>query len=551
VRYLLLLQGEESITSADLSIDGNMIVASTMSEIKIFRLRSKTNNALRVQKVEVPQSMARSGARIVQFSPDGRWLVVITPNNPIKIYRVTEDHEGSKALQLLPNAVELRRLPREPAKPKFQHGSLGNYDTLISQVAFSADSRILATGDLSGYLDTWVLEGYEDLRQANDVDLNGVDSSASSDDEDGDEEQRPAIIFGQHWIRNPAAQLVPRLAAAPLILSFRPPSRPSVLSLTNGTPTVHPTRQTPHPHSHDLPIVEDRLFALTSEHQMYEFEILTGRMTSWSRRNPTSSLPEDFRNIRDRAKGLVWDISTNMERIWLYGSSWLWMFNLSKDFPRPGEYSQQSQQKPEEDEIAISVNGKQKRKRKRETRDAQKVVGESGKHDTGAGSIIPNKELGVGIGRKFRRTDGPEPDSNRWINLGLEYSPGSEDDDDCDVSRSALLDLRREVGELGSLSNAVAGHAVSTLGGANTNSDTTMMERTTNNNIPYWSTYKYRPILGIVSLGRESQGEDEDVELDGDDDGLTQGVEVALVERPLWDMDLPPRYHGDQEWDKQ
>ena len=528
-----------------------MVVASTILEIKIFRLRSKINNVLRVQKIEAPQSMARSGARIVQFSPDGRWLVIIAPNNLIKIYRITEDHDGSKALHLLPNAVELRRLPREPAKPKFQHGSLGNYDILISQVAFSADSRILVTGDLSGYLDTWVLEGYEDLTQANDAELNEVDSSAPSDDENGDEEQRPAIIFGQHWIRNPAAKIVPKLAAAPLILSFRPPSRPSVLNLTNGTPTVRPTRQTPHPHSHDLPIVEDRLFALTSEHQMYEFEILTGRLTSWSRRNPTSSLPEDFRNIRDRAKGLVWDISTNKERIWLYGSSWLWMFNLSKDFPHSKEYSQQSQQKPEEHEVATSVYGKQKRKRKRETRDEQNIVGEPAKHDTGAGSMIPIKELGVGIGHKFRRTDGPEPDSNQWINLGRESSPGSEDDDDYDVSKSALLDLRRETGESGYLNNGVAGYAVSTHGGAETNSDTTTMERTTNNDVPYWGTHKYRPILGIVPLGRKSLGEDEDVELDRDDDGLTQGVEVALVERPLWDMELPPRYHGDQEWDNQ
>jgi len=220
-----------------------MIAASTTSETKIFRLRHKINNALRVQRIEAPPRINRTGARIVHFSPDGRWLVIITVDNLVHLFRITENEAVSKAPQLLPKPVELRRLPREAAKPKFQHGSLGNYNRSISRVAFSEDSRILATGDLSGYLDTWVLEGYEDLTQPNNVNVDEVDSSASSDDEDGDEEQHPTVIFGQHWIRNPAASLIPKLAAAPIILSFRPLNGPPMLKLTNGTSTiVEPSR---------------------------------------------------------------------------------------------------------------------------------------------------------------------------------------------------------------------------------------------------------------------------------------------------------------------
>ncbi len=520
-----------------------------MSEIKIFRLRQKINNALRVQRIEAPQSIARSGARIVHFSPDGRWLVIITANNLVQVHRITEPEAANKAPQLLPKPVELRRLIREPAKTKFQHGSLGDYTRSINRVAFSEDSHILATGDLSGYLDTWVLEGYEDLTHSTDVDINGVDSSVASDDEDGDEEQHPTVIFGQHWIRNPAAPLMPKLAAAPIVLSFRPSSRPPMQRLTNGSSAVHRTRQTPHPHSHDLPNGEDRLFALTSEHQVYEFEVLSGRISNWSRRNPTSHLPEDFRNLRDRATGLVWDTYTDKERIWLYGSSWLWMFDLSKDFPRPEETPKEPQKQPEEDEVATSTNSKKKRKRKREAVSAQQVVGEPGKQDSGAGSKIPNSELGAGIGRKFRRTDGPEPSSTRIISLDREYSAGSEDDDDNHVGRSALLDLRRETGKARELSNGVSEDAVSTHCEAIVNGDTKLVKRQTNSGVPYWGTYKYRPILGIVPLGGGPEDEDQDPELDGDDDELARGVEVALVERPLWDLDLPPRYHGDQEWD--
>ena len=522
-----------------------------MSEIKIFRLQFKMNDVLRVQKIEVPQALARSGACIVHFSPDGRWLAVITPDNQVKMYRVTESQDASKTLQLLPNFVELKRLPRESAKTKYQHGSLGSYDRSIKRVAFSDDSRVLVTGDLSGYLDTWVLESYEDLTQLDDADVDGLDSSASSDNEHADQEQHPTVILGQHWIRSPTATLVPKLAAAPLILSFRPPTRSPVLKLTNGTTAVHPTRQTPHPHSHDLPIGEDRLFVLTSEHQVYEFEVLSGRISNWSRRNPTSSLPEDFRKIRDRAMGLVWDISRVRERVWLYGSSWLWMFDLSKDFPRPEESPKEPQQQPKEDEVATSVNGKHKRKRKREAGHAQTVVGQAGKQDSGAGGKIPNGKLAVGVGCGFRRTDGPESDLTRWISLDREYSPGSEDDDDNPASGSALLELRRQACEAAQFGNGISKDALSSNGEGNTNGDTRVTKKQINSAVPYWGTHKYRAILGIVPLLGTRQDEDEDTEVDGNDDESARGVEVALVERPLWEMDLPARYYGDQEWDNQ
>jgi U3 small nucleolar RNA-associated protein 4 len=54
----------------------------------------------------------------------------------------------------------------------------------------------------------------------------------------------------------------------------------------------------------------------------------------------------------------------------------------------------------------------------------------------------------------------------------------------------------------------------------------------------WWHTYKYRPIMGCVVIGEASN------------DNGGSGLEVALVERPIWEADLPPRYYGDQEWEK-
>ena len=65
-----------------------------------------------------------------------------------------------------------------------------------------------------------------------------------------------------------------------------------------------------------------------------------------------------------------------------------------------------------------------------------------------------------------------------------------------------------------------------------------------------WHTYKYRPILGVVALGIEACAEFQSVSNGGDVYAARRGAEVALVERPMWDLDLPPRYHGDQEWEK-
>ena len=69
-----------------------------------------------------------------------------------------------------------------------------------------------------------------------------------------------------------------------------------------------------------------------------------------------------------------------------------------------------------------------------------------------------------------------------------------------------------------------------------TNGGEQLAERSDSQNetsLRWWHTYKYRPILGIVPMG------------DGE-----AGLEVALVEIPMWEMYLPPRYYGDQDWEK-
>ena len=557
IGLLTTIQGEENVTCADLSSNGSLLSVSTICEVKVFRLRRRRHDArerLRVHKFELPKSMHDFGARIVQFSPDNKWFVVIKPDNSILVFRVRlyttlTEHE------FMPRPVELKRLSRDSANPTLQHGSLGNYDRSISRVAFSADSRVLVVGDISGYLDSWVLEGHEDLTQESDDDEVGSGSSESSDDEGESKAEHHIIVLGQHWIRNPSASLLPKLPAAPLILSFRPRKVSSSLALTNGNTAVHPTRHNAHPHSHDLPDGEDRLLALTCEHQIYEFQLLSGRLSDWSRRNPTSSLPRGFRDIRERAMGSIWDVQSGRQRVWFYGNSWLFMFDLSKDMPPSVKQDGQSSEGEAGNYVPNNGKSRNKRKRKRVNADGNKTL----EQDSGAGNKICDAELHSGISRKIRKSEGPECNEFGWISLDREPTPPTEDDEDKREGGSALNILRRGIisedrvrsnGHIDADADADADVDIDGESRVNVYMDSSSKDARLSP--PYWSTFKYRPILGIVLIG----GGDKLGRTNGtgkqfdDDDECRRGVEVALVERPMWEVDLPPRYHGDQEWDK-
>lgn len=511
-----------------------MLAVSTLSETKIFRLKERLDGTITLRKLDLPEEMTKIGAKHLHASPDGKWLLLITSNNKIQLLRIIRTAEPERVPHLLPRPINLRRLAWKSSQFNYIHGSLGAYDRSICQVEFSSDSRILVVGDLSGHLDTFVLEGHEDLTQDPPVTASRTNSrsssSSSSSSSNSDAEAHPTLVYAQHWRRNPTAHLIPKLPSAPLVMSFRPSLKPlysSSTTLTNGATQLHPTRHTPYPHSHDLPHGESRLFILTAEHQIYEFDILAGHISDWSRRNPTSTLPSDFRAIRDRAMGSVWDVTPTRQRIWLYGSAWLWMFDLAQDLPKPFDTDDDE---GDSHEGFKSIKDSTKRKRRKGMTQMLAHGADDGdvsskkrrkETDTGAGGKIRAHELGTGIGRSVRRTVGPDGKDAKIISLdhdsGTDASDIEEDEAQAEgSSSSALVHLRRGEPEVG--------------------------VEDVRNPPPYWGTYKYRPILGIVPIGSRS-GTD-----GGEEEEGNRGVEVALVERPMFEVDLPGRYHGDQEW---
>ena len=499
----LALQGDENISSASITHDGGLLAVSTAREVKMFQLvgsNAESGPGLRIKKVELPFTL---GAKAVKFTSDGKWLAIVDVANKVSMARIVQaEDERPRVLERL---LHLQRLDRSEDSSDPLSSPSGQYIRSISHAEFSADGTIFAVADLAGYVDTWVLEGHEDTT-APEVDAYEADAASADEDDESDDEGLPKeriTFLGQRWVRNPTAHLFPRLASAPALLSFEPASDSAPRPEPNGNPAVHPTRNNPHPHSHDIPNKEHRLLVVSADQQLYLFEVLAGRMSEWSRRNPPSSYPTQYRILKSPAKGCIWDVQSQ-QRLWLYGEGWLFMFDLSKDLPIPDPAEPQDLISGEETDSKVS------KKRKRE---------ETRKGANGAGDVVPEKDAPV---TKMRRFDSAEDDeSARSADIVLQGAQSDESEEDDDVERETLVSLRRSKEETDSTAE-INGEVAQEAEG--------LLERSKRTPEPWWYTFQYRPILGMVPIGKEGQP-----------------LEVVLVERPSWELDLPPRFVGAHE----
>ncbi|KAK5135106.1 hypothetical protein LTR08_005631 [Meristemomyces frigidus] len=470
----LSLTTKDDIRSVSISADGRLLAASTSSESKVFQLKKRVDSdSLAVRKIEISHEFAALGARLLNLSPDGKWLAAVTPDSEVHVARFAADPTQPKRIICLPQTVELDRRHRHLTPSAFK-----DYDRTISRIAWSTDSAFLVVGDLAGYLDTWVLEGHEDMtapavdRTKHDSDkgssVNGSDSGSDSDDSDDDEAM--VVYYGQHWTDCPGGRLLPKLDSAPLVMTFRPHAQ--IQPLVNGNPGVHSTRHNPHAHAHELPTGQHQLLIITARHHMYEFDVLAGKLSDWSRRNPSATLPEDFTKIKDRVMGSVWD--ERRGRLWIHGSTWVFMLDVAHDLAAGDELP------------------KKRRRRRNDAGDdeAHKRL----KASSGAGDAVASRLNGGEIERY-------ENGVRTFLNLNSKSRMSDEvdEDDDDDDDNGAGLQLTR-------LRTSGEGQEVAKRGPGKE-------ERR------WWCTYKYRPILGMVLL--------EDV-------SRTDGpIEVAIVERPL------------------
>ncbi|ETI29031.1 hypothetical protein G647_01484 [Cladophialophora carrionii CBS 160.54] len=570
----LSLQGDESIQHAQISEDGQFIVAATLSSVKLFQLRrtnASGNPGLRSRQIDLPPTIVRLGARQVGFSPDGKWLFAIRKDNAVALVKITASSDPKGRPTIHEKVVRLYRGSRPSSSP-----ALGTYCQIITQTAFSSDSRALAVGDLSGAIEVWVLEGHEDL---NFIDSTGSDRSAdssssasssttSTDEDDDDDDDDSPVIHAQKWIRNPSGSSLPQLDSAILALTFRPssivPTHPKHDNLG-----LHATRHNPHPVAQELPSpAAMKLLGVTATHHITEFDVLSSTLSDWSRRNPSQFLPPEFTRIKDRVVGCFWDcgdVPNKGARLWLYGSTWIVMLDVSKDFPQHQRGGHEKKiTKGNDVSKRVADGGAEKIGRLGRYDVLEPVIngadvggpvthsgdartqqdhdrGRKRKRNTGAGDEVRPQERETGLGRFVRKFKNAAGEDEEVIDLDVENSHHTGKGEDEDEADDMELDGPDGVDTLALMRRGDREHE-------HESKDTRPRTRRP---WSHWTTFEYHSILGIsviVHRGEVTLSTSTNTNTNADADA-SSNIEVVIVERPIYDIDQVPRFDGGQEWE--
>lgn len=499
-----------------------------MNGIRLFSLTpgDDEDNTLLIEDLDVPQSVANGGARVVSLSPDRRWLSIIRPNNDIYLAKLSPPNSPDETLRIHPTLLRVQRTSgKAPSLRGVTQGTLGNYDRTIRSVAFSSDSKLVATGDLSGFVDCWMLEKAPEKQLA--PAKKASNGTVLSDDESSDEEdENETEIDGQHWKHLPP---MPSLRSGIAFMSFRPETGVG---------------------SQSAP-VEDRLVVVTSTHELVEYETLKGKFSEWSQQNPKSHLPEDFTYLKDRVMGGFCDVFQGSTKLLLYGPTWMWIFDLTRNMPSPKAAADAASTE------VVKASNPQKRKRTVVDESKEELM----KYNSGAGSLIPASQATVSMGTKIRKIEGKNLNDAQWVDVEKHRHQRQNDDDDVDGTETGnpflpsrepdFAHLRREIADdEGSVKGLLTygddasksltnGASLAGVVTNNTNADgeSDGKELVSQKEAPpmFWHSHRFRDILGVVPLG--SQGGVLDKE----------AVELAVVERPMWDLDLGDRYVKDYE----
>ncbi|CAI4218737.1 unnamed protein product [Parascedosporium putredinis] len=411
----IVLNTESNISSAVVNSAGTFLaVSSAASGVKAFSLRHSQ-----------PAAPAD-----VQVSPSSSPPSSLNSEHPASPCHRTH------------NGFALYKTEKLSSCPRLL-GGLGSYDRSITKVCFSPDSKMLATVDLAGYIDTWVSQGVKKLKsEAEEEQDEDVNSSSSSDSEAEVPEAETRNGQGHKrskWTRNPSSRKLPKLSSTPIVLSFSHDVPRT--TMTNGDSEK----------AADATVPDDyTLMAVTAPFDVLAFHPLKGSLTNWTRRTRGGLLPPEMLNVREVAKGVVWQGS----RAWIYGPNFIFMLDLHLDPKISSSYS-----------------------KKRKRLDV----------DSGAGNRMQVGALGP---HKVYKFDGTSKESQALVNE-------TRNGDEMDVSDDDGNDegITTQSGELMALRKR--------------------------------------------KRARKERSQDEVVD--------DHQVEVALIERPHWAIDLPERYVSNKD----
>ncbi|KAK4923419.1 hypothetical protein LTR66_016523, partial [Elasticomyces elasticus] len=262
-----------------------------------------------------------------------------------------------------------------------------------------------------------------------------VGSDEDSDDSDSEDETLSHTIHGQKWIKTPSGSKLPSLGAPISCLSFKP------AYLDSTAPQ-------------GARVNSSLLIAVTSTNQIVEFDVLNCKLSEWSRRNPAALYPKAFKNSKDRIMGVWWDCKTleneqAQKRLWLYGSSSVFMLDMAQDFSQPKVKVEKS-----------------------------KTIGKLGEHDV----VAPDEQAGANRAniRQEKQDDG----------MLSPVSIKKDEDEDVDMLDE---DNEDEVGALVLARRQKEQDSKASL----------QKEKGVKKSKPFWHTHQYRSILGAFALEQE------------------------------------------------
>lgn len=501
----ILVKGEDNIASATISQDGSLLVVATAKSLKCFFLVSSAaatgKDTMQVTTIDIPSRFSNTGANLVSISPDQNWLCLVNATQ-IRMVKIIPSTGPLVPPRLEDKIFTLKRLNRSSSQPQLGK-TLARYDKSIAHVTFSPDSQMLASADLGGCIDTWVLSASQTngtsalLSGGVRADDDAMSDSSSASDSDPPNGITTAGTQRGHavWKPNPKADLLPALQEALTVLSFsdQRPGRASADSTGDG------------------PANDYTLLAITRKWRIVALKPLAGKLAPWSKMTSVANYPDQLKTVRDLPKGVVW----NGLKAWIYGISFLFMIDLARPFP------------PRSANAAAPGAGASGRgiKRKRGG-------------DAGAGSASQRGGLGPTDLRGLDLRESTADVVPSW-SKGDEAQQGG-------MSAGDRMEIDQADEEDGDDGSDGAEHDLALVPVQEPNGLEPKAHDGGHQSAPrpWFCTFKYRPILGIVPLGfrpRSTRGDPEDV---------TGPLEVALVERPHWDEKLPARYYEEKEWER-
>jgi len=406
-----------------------------------------------------------------------------------------------------------------------------NYASQVHRATFSSNGTLLAVTDLGGWVDCWERDESDTWNSLTDTSpLPRLDA--------------PAVAIGFRPSHNVGPPSTPeQLLVEDTIdrLDNLPPSTPRATSLQ----LLHSQ------HQQIINTTSDKhhgLFVLTSSHTLHEFDVTAGTLTAWSKRNPSEKLPQAFAKLMDRASGMNFTFESRKGlRLWLWSTSWVWMFNIDKDLVADKTASSSHHQALVEDK---SSNTKRKRSSSFSKSKPEIVL------MSGAGSKIPSNA----VSSDHLQIHGKSLKHNKANSLLKSRSSDGEHDDDSDEdeedeTEEFLVDVTKSTRPSLAITNTLIDDSnVMDIDDDDDNDADEENEKTRIENPDFdstektatalvtrgssaskgeklsWSTNKYRPLMAFLPIGRADER-----------------IEMVVVERPLYDVPLPPRFEDKRD----